>query len=209
MIAPVLVTGVGRTGTSAVARVLHEQLGVCMGPDDEELREPTKANPRGDYEDRAFRQLHIQVTNGRVERETFERRAMDLLGRRSEAHTPSFEVYSAWLDETVRGPLPGDPWGFKDPRACHVLDFYLGRGMPLKLVVCERDFDDVLDSWGRVCAGRRRDHRREIHARSEALERATEEHDADPLRLDMTEHRSDAWIRERLEPVLHTEDAEP
>jgi hypothetical protein len=44
----ILVVGTGRCGTSTVARVLHEQLGVCMGS---RFREADANNPRGFYED--------------------------------------------------------------------------------------------------------------------------------------------------------------
>lgn len=44
----VVVVGTGRSGTSAVARVLHERIGVCMG---HFIKTPNAANPKGFHED--------------------------------------------------------------------------------------------------------------------------------------------------------------
>ena len=43
-----VIVGTGRSGTSTVARVAHERLGICMG---HYLRSPGPANPEGFYED--------------------------------------------------------------------------------------------------------------------------------------------------------------
>lgn len=43
----VLVAGVGRSGTSTVARILHDHLGVCMG---DQLPPPDSSHPEGNYE---------------------------------------------------------------------------------------------------------------------------------------------------------------
>ena len=53
----VIVTGAGRSGTSAVARVLHES-GVPMG---RELAAPSSINPRGFYEDRDVLALNERI----------------------------------------------------------------------------------------------------------------------------------------------------
>lgn len=205
MTEPVLVTGVGRSGTSAVARVLHEQLGVCMGHD---LPKPKRANPEGSYEDKEIRNLHIQVTNGRIDRGTFEERAIQWLEQHALDHQTTY--YRNWYEDGR--PLlvsRAEPWGFKDPRACHVLDFYLELPIDWKLIVCERAFEDVLASWGRVCAGTTKGHRQEIRARGEALEGAIDAHGVEPVRLDMTERRPDAWIREKLAPEVEPRGEEP
>jgi hypothetical protein len=44
----VIVIGTGRSGTSAIARVCHERLGICMG---HFLKERNEMNPQGFYED--------------------------------------------------------------------------------------------------------------------------------------------------------------
>lgn len=46
----ILVMGVGRSGTSTVARILHTRLGVCMGHHPY-LERPSKGQPIGSYED--------------------------------------------------------------------------------------------------------------------------------------------------------------
>ena len=44
----VLVTGPGRCGSSTVARILHENIGICMG---HYLRTGDEQNPKGSYEE--------------------------------------------------------------------------------------------------------------------------------------------------------------
>ena len=200
---PIIVTGVGRSGTSAVARVLHETLCICMGHD---LPKPTDANPEGSYEDKGFRHLHIQVLNNRIDRETFEERARTLLRQRHAEHTPTEEV---WSGEKSTGPismvpLPGDRWGFKDPRASHLLDFYLDVLDDPGIIICERDLDDVLESWRRVCAGDSKQHRREINARKRSIDEALDDWGCDDhvLRLDMTPHRPTPCIMEQVGQFL-------
>lgn len=46
----ILVMGVGRSGTSTVARILHTRLGVCMGHH-KDLEKPAEGLPNGSYED--------------------------------------------------------------------------------------------------------------------------------------------------------------
>lgn len=47
----IIAMGTGRTGTSTVARILHEHFKICMGHD---FYEPTEGNPLGSYEDNAM-----------------------------------------------------------------------------------------------------------------------------------------------------------
>lgn len=44
----VVVTGTGRSGTTSVSRVLHDELGVCMG---HQFHAPSAPQPEGSYED--------------------------------------------------------------------------------------------------------------------------------------------------------------
>lgn len=47
----VIVTGTGRSGTSTIARLLHIELGVCMGHKFRPPHETPESNPNGEYED--------------------------------------------------------------------------------------------------------------------------------------------------------------
>lgn len=55
----ILVLGVGRSGSSTVARLLHTEVGVNMGL---RFREPDSANPNGYYEDLDFLEVNTDTT---------------------------------------------------------------------------------------------------------------------------------------------------
>ena len=57
----VLVFGTGRSGTSTVARLLHEECKVHMG--DSWVRQPDNFNPKGYYEDHGFGKLLDSLSN--------------------------------------------------------------------------------------------------------------------------------------------------
>jgi len=57
----VIVVGTGRSGTSTVARILHEHFHICMG---HYLKPPDHANPLGFYEDFLVHGLLQQVVEG-------------------------------------------------------------------------------------------------------------------------------------------------
>lgn len=88
----VIVLGCFRTGTSAVAGVLHH-LGVMMG---KEFDAPARSNPKGYYEDVEFKDLYSKLAEGReVEG------SLQVLIRLREAEYPL--------------------WGVKDPQLCLLL----------------------------------------------------------------------------------------
>lgn len=57
----VIVTGVGRSGTSTVARILHTKLNVCMG---HEFHRRSEAQPDGSYEDTRMLAYGQNITGG-------------------------------------------------------------------------------------------------------------------------------------------------
>lgn len=57
----VIVTGTGRSGTSTVARILHTELGVCMG---HVFRDVMPSNPQGEYEDTNLAVESRRLVNG-------------------------------------------------------------------------------------------------------------------------------------------------
>lgn len=169
----VLVLGTGRSGTSVVARILHERLGVPMG---DRLPEPSRANPRGAYEDLDFRELHVAHLNGQLSRTAFEARAAELLAARS------------------------PPWGLKDPRICHLLDFYLPRLPDADLIVCRRDLEAVARSAASVGAGSLQVQREEMATRARKL--ATALRDRGHLALDMNDRRSEDELAQVIRAYL-------
>jgi uncharacterized protein with PIN domain len=123
----VIVTGAGRSGTSAVARVLHES-GVRMGSS---LAPPTEVNPEGFYED-----LDVVALNERL---------LADLGMsdpwRPERWATRAEVlaaahpYRAEMSTLAKRPVDG----WKDPRFAIALEAWLPALLaPPKIVVCLR-----------------------------------------------------------------------
>jgi hypothetical protein len=118
----ILVVGVGRCGTSTVARLLHERLGVYLG---DNLEAPTRWNPEGSYEDTVLRQLHVDFHHELLTLPVFHDSVINHLSERDE------------------------PWGIKDPRMAHHLGYYLQWFEAPTVIHCTRDLDDVVDSWCR------------------------------------------------------------
>lgn len=135
----VIVTGPGRSGTSAVARVLHES-GLRMG---QRFVEPSEVNPDGFYEDWDVLLLNEQLMRdaGMLQRwqpERWPRRATMLAAARR---------YRG--DMTALVAQAGDGW--KDPRFSITLEAWL----PLlpskpKVIVCLRSPEAFAESVVRV-----------------------------------------------------------
>lgn len=91
----IIVMGCYRTGTSAVAGILHH-LGVNMGSN---FQEPNVGNPKGYFEDPDFIKINRRLyeTKGTI-------------GSKDEFHELCY-------NKTLTG---GNLWGFKDPRFCLV-----------------------------------------------------------------------------------------
>ncbi len=139
----VIVTGAGRSGTSAVARVLHES-GIRMGSD---LAAPSDVNPEGFYEDVALVRLHDRLL---TELGMGDMRRQERWPWRS-AVLAAARGYRKEMTEL----LAGAAGGWKDPRFAITLEAWL----PLlsarpKLVVCLRSprayADSVVRGYGLV-----------------------------------------------------------
>ena len=106
---PILVFGVGRCGSSAVAGLL-QIAGVFMG---RELTKPRMGNPKGYFEDIAFVQAH----RGRI-------RVDDEPGWK-DVHVGTPE-WKEGVDKILKNRRAlGIPWGFKDPAVCYHLHYWL------------------------------------------------------------------------------------
>lgn len=165
----ILCTGTGRSGTSAVARILHTQLGVDMGgPFDP----PHPTWPDGNFEDRRYRQLHM-------------------------AHAAGHLDHTELVDE-LRSLSAGraEPWGVKDPRASEVVEAYL-EAFPrrVQLVICYRDPERVIASirraWPWISA-------RTARAQVERRWAAIAAHAWHALLIDMGRRRTDDELAEAL-----------
>ena len=139
----VLVLGMHRSGTSAVAAGL-EQLGVVMGSS---LFKGDEWNPKGYFEEKQI-----------VE---FNNRLLDLKGLRWDSAYPADQVFAdtpnqeqaaarALLSE-IFGNVP--VWGFKDPRMCLLASFWLptltSMALEPRLLLMLRDPTEVAHSLSR------------------------------------------------------------
>jgi hypothetical protein len=117
--APVVITGMHRSGTSLVASYLS-RLGVRMG---DRLLEADPRNPHGYFEDADFRELNGRILVDCTAEEPGHRDWGWTQGERLDR-----ERLPAWRDGAralVRG-RSGRPgvWGWKDPRTTLLLDFW-------------------------------------------------------------------------------------
>jgi glycosyltransferase involved in cell wall biosynthesis len=116
----VIVAGMHRSGTSLTAGLL-ERLGVDMGPD---LVPADRANRRGYFEDRDVVRLHQRAFAGRF--------PPSGSGHADWGWTPDASIAPhdlvRWQPDgrelVARRAATGRRWGFKDPRATIVLDFW-------------------------------------------------------------------------------------
>ena len=111
---PYLVLGTGRSGTSFVAGVLHNEMSISMG---EEFVVPNDSNPNGFWEDIDFYNLN----------KSFMHHGMPL----SQFND---ELSALILKKGVNGP-----WGFKDAGMANLVPFYLSYFDNPKLIWCRRN----------------------------------------------------------------------
>ena len=89
---PIIVFGIPRSGTSAVARVLHEKLNVQMAL---EFKPPDPITPDGHYECKTVNELNHKLISGLLTGVQWEKDFIEYASYRM-----SFQI----------------PWGFKDPK---------------------------------------------------------------------------------------------
>jgi hypothetical protein len=150
----IVVTGNGRSGTSAVARVLHES-GISMGHD---LIGPTEFNARGYYEERALVGLNERILAGcdlrprtdlasrivrRVRRMTATARPESI--RTAPTREQVLRAAAPYRHELARlaATVPASG-GWKDPRLCWTLEAWIPY-LPAKprIIVCLRSPEAV------------------------------------------------------------------
>jgi hypothetical protein len=137
----ILVVGPGRCGSSAVARILHEEMGVFMG---ERFRPPDDENPQGFYEDLDFKELNDSHMRGKVTFPEFKARLFRLIGLRDENH---------------------NLWGVKDPRLCYFLGPYLSMAQNAVIVRCMRNHENIVASMVSIYGWTEDNSRRLLHER--------------------------------------------
>lgn len=116
----VLVVGMHRSGTSALAGMLHSN-GIIMGKEKSWHPPPMRENPKGFYENREFRVLNDQILRDHGYRvKAFDPAvpSMDMQRVRAETHD-QMQLLVRDYNRTY------EHWGFKDPRTCLTLPVWL------------------------------------------------------------------------------------
>jgi len=125
---PVLILGMHRSGTSFLAHFL-QSLGVSIGDD---LVGPQRGNPRGHYEDRELLEFHQKALAKRPD--SGFRLHDDGMMRQSpllfEPDSDEEAEANAILEKRQRSGL----WGWKEPRTCLFIDFWMKKLPDLKVV---------------------------------------------------------------------------
>lgn len=118
----IVVLGTGRSGTSAVAGVLHH-LGCSMG---EEFYPSDRTNKHGAFEDVEFMYMDTAYLNGKIDKPEYA----EIIARREERH------------EQI--------WGVKSPTFARTLRYLLPHLDDVRLVVCRRDPAETVNSYMRA-----------------------------------------------------------
>jgi hypothetical protein len=115
----IFVIGAGRTGTTVVAKVLQERLGVDMGGPGF-VREGT---PEGDYEEQNFKRIARDLWTGEI----------------------TAAEWRAGAEKIAVGKT--DPWGVKYPGHCEFLPLIMNTFPQATWIWCQREIHDTWQSW--------------------------------------------------------------
>lgn len=120
----VVVVGCFRSGTSAIAGVLHN-LGVFMG---NKFDESTSHNKSGYWEDLEFKNFHKKM-----ESSSFAESDRNDYKKLIQSRQDNFEL-----------------WGLKDPLLCLFIDEFLNNLHDVKIIVCDREQEKIAQSMCNV-----------------------------------------------------------
>ena len=114
-----VVLGMHRSGTSAIAGLLHTN-GISMGDDEHFLPRPSPENPKGFFEDVRFREINDEVL-------AYHDYFVADWGVPSDEAPYSYAAPDAILnratDLVLKRHEEGPSWGWKDPRTCLTFPF--------------------------------------------------------------------------------------
>ena len=137
----VCITGMHRSGTSMVARLLN-LCGLYLGKN-ADLIPPNPTNPAGHWENRHLVALNDELLGGMGATWNSPPRVQS---RRRKRASKGMKKEAAKLLEGLRR---GGIWGWKDPRNCLTLDFWAQMVPGLKVVICLRNPLEVAESLAR------------------------------------------------------------
>jgi hypothetical protein len=144
----VLVVGMHRSGTSALAGMLHSN-GIIMGREGSWYPPPMKENPKGFYENKEFRVLNDQILRDHAYRvKSFDPVVPTITVERVRYETRmQMQILVEEYDRTYAD------WGFKDPRTCLTLPIWLGvigaagiNSEDVRILLTCRPTDDIVGS---------------------------------------------------------------
>ena len=121
----VIIVGSGRSGTSTIARLCHEELGICMG---HYLKDPDYMNPEGYYEDLISHALVRTMVDGSY----------------------TADRYLSLMNHFHKDCLL---WGAKDPWFLFLPDQTLLQLKPKLCIVAHRDLESTVKSWTKLYLG--------------------------------------------------------
>lgn len=138
----VIVTGMHRSGTSAMAGVLNDN-GIHMGDKHTWHPPPMKENPKGFFENKLFR-----VVNDQLLRENgYHVKAFDKAVPDPDRMNISESVQGQMTKLLLDYSADHGNWGFKDPRTCLTLRFWLATadvlGLKYKVILMYRNNLDI------------------------------------------------------------------
>jgi len=142
----VIVTGMHRSGTSLVAHLIS-RMGIHMG---KRFRDPDQWNTRGYFEDLDFVEFNrsmLQDAGGNWKHPPI-RKDLDRVWLKHKSHL---------IHLIKQRDLEHRNWGFKDPRACLLLRYYLELMPQMWVVVSIRDLKETTASLEKREVEKKRD----------------------------------------------------
>jgi hypothetical protein len=143
---PIIIVGMHRSGTSALAGLLHHN-GIIMGEEENLKPKPKKQNAKGFYENFRFRSLNDQLLGYN----NYKVKSFD-------PYVPKFEFSDELklegLNLIKEYSTKYKNWGWKDPRTSLTLKFWLDICPNAKIVISRRDYEKIAQSmWARKNSG--------------------------------------------------------
>lgn len=170
-VSPIIVIGTGRSGTSAVAGMLH-YMGVYMGKD---FIPADNNNPNGHWEDREFTELNRLVLGEKISKEKWKEKTLELVDARSEEAGEK-------------------PWGWKIPASTNLLPEYKELLPYARYILCERDPEESIESCKKAYGFNDETARNLIEKRVEAIKEHAPEEGSDLFKVNFKELLEKPWM---------------
>ena len=144
----IIICGMHRSGTSALAGLLHSN-GIIMGEEKNFIPKPKKQNSKGFFENYRFRLFNDEL----LAYNNYKAKSFNPIIPQIIPSIKSYEVAQKLINEYNN---KYNIWGFKDPRTCLTLNFWLLAmgSIDKKIIVNYRNFDSISKSlWSRKNRG--------------------------------------------------------